>query len=84
MSFRVLPGPFISPNPAEFVGMRNGHHGSHQFLVDDFLKACTTDTLPPVNVWTAAKYCAPGIVAHESAKREGERLSIPDLGSAPA
>jgi len=69
--------------PVEFLGKHNGHHGSHQFLVDDFLKACTSGNLPPVNVWNAAKYCAPGIVAHESALREGEHLPIPDLGNAP-
>jgi len=69
--------------PREFASLGNGHFGSHQFLVDDFLKACASDTLPPVNVWTAASYCAPGIVAHRSALREGERLPIPDLGQAP-
>jgi len=69
--------------PQEFARLGNGHFGSHQFLVDDFLKACTSGKLPPVNVWTAAKYCAPGLVAHESAKREGELLPVPDLGSAP-
>lgn len=69
--------------PREFKGKENGHYGAHQFLVDDFLLACVSGTLPPVNVWTAAKYCAPGIVAHESALREGEQLRIPDLGSAP-
>lgn len=69
--------------PAEFAGKLNGHHGSHQFLVDDFLQACATETLPPVNVWTAAKYCAPGIVAHESALRQGEQLPVPDLGTSP-
>lgn len=69
--------------PAEFAGLPNGHFGSHQFLVDDFVRACTSNTLPPVNVWVAAKYCAPGIIAHESALRQGERLEIPDLGSAP-
>lgn len=69
--------------PVEFAGLPNGHFGSHQFLVDDFLKACVTHTHPPVNVWTAAKYCAPGIVAHASALREGEHLQIPDFGSAP-
>jgi len=70
--------------PREYASLSNGHFGSHQFLADDFVKACTSGTLPPVNVWTAAKYCAPGIIAHESAKREGETLQIPDLGSAPA
>jgi len=69
--------------PATFAGLNNGHHGSHQFLVDDFVVACTSGTLPPVNVWTAARYCVPGIKAHESAKQDGEQMVVPDLGSPP-
>ncbi len=70
--------------PKEFFGHRNGHLGSHQFLVLDFLEALTDGKLPPNNVWAAARYCLPGIVAHESAKRDGELLEIPDLGDPPA
>jgi hypothetical protein len=32
----------------------------------------------------AARYALPGIVAHESAVRGGERLAVPDLGAPPA
>jgi len=70
--------------PKEFIGQRNGHYGSHQFLADDFVKACATGRLPPNHIWAAAKYCAPGIVAHESAKQEGALLEVPDFGGAPA
>jgi predicted dehydrogenase len=68
--------------PAEFRGQPNGHEGSHQFLVDDFVQAVSSDEQPPVNVWEAAKYAAPGIVAHESAERDGEMLPVPDFGEA--
>lgn len=70
--------------PQEFAGLINGHEGSHQFLVDDFVRACVTMQLPPNHVWQAARYNAPGIVAHESALRDGESLAIPDFGDAPA
>lgn len=53
--------------PREFAGLPNGHEGSHQFLVVDFLEACVSGRIPPNNVWDSARYCAPGIVAHESA-----------------
>lgn len=66
--------------PAEFLPFRTGHEGSHQFLVDDFVTAVNTNTLPPVHVWQAARYNAPGIVAHASALKEGEHLGIPDFG----
>jgi len=69
--------------PKEFAGLRNGHQGSHQFLACDFIEACVNETLPPVHVWEAARYCVPGIVAHESAKQGGVLLEIPDFGDAP-
>ena len=70
--------------PREFDDLHNGHEGSHHFLVDDFVTAVNTRTLPPVNAWVAARYTLPGIVAHESARQGGARLEIPDFGDAPA
>lgn len=70
--------------PAEFDGLHNGHEGSHQFLVNDYVTACTTGRMPVLNAWTAARYTAPGLIAHESALAGGTRLDIPNFGSAPA
>ncbi len=70
--------------PSEFIGLPNGHEGSHQFLVLDFIDACLSGKQPPTNVWAAARYCVPGIVAHESAKRGGDLLRVPDFGDPPA
>ena len=69
--------------PAAFAGLPNGHAGSHQFLVDDFVNACVSRSLPPNNAWAAARYMLPGLVAHESAKRGGALLPVPDLGDSP-
>lgn len=69
--------------PPELRSLPNGHEGSHHFLTDDFVTAVAAETLPPVNAWVAARFTLPGIVAHESAIRGGERLPIPDLGDAP-
>lgn len=69
--------------PVEMAGLHNGHEGSHHFLVDDFVRAVQTRTLPPVNAWVAARYTLPGIIAHRSALANGERLPIPDFGDAP-
>jgi predicted dehydrogenase len=66
--------------PKEFAGMPSGHAGSHQFLVEDFVRACETRQQPPIHVWQAARYCVPGLVAHESAKQGGQLLEIPDFG----
>jgi predicted dehydrogenase len=69
--------------PQEFRGLDNGHEGSHQFLVDDFVRACTAGTVPPNHVWAAARYNLPGLVAHASAQRGGEVLTVPDFGPGP-
>jgi predicted dehydrogenase len=69
--------------PASFAGLPTGHDGSHHFLADDFVRAVTTGTLPPINAWVAANFTLPGVVAHQSARRGGERLAIPDLGAPP-
>ncbi|MFD4960348.1 Gfo/Idh/MocA family protein [Microbacterium sp. NPDC058389] len=68
--------------PAELRGLHNGHEGSHHFLVDDFVRAVESQLLPPVNAWTAARFTLPGVIAHESARRGGERLIVPDFGDA--
>jgi predicted dehydrogenase len=70
--------------PREFAGLPSGHAGSHQFLVDDFLRACVEGRATQNNVWQAARYAVPGLVAHESALRGGELLTIPDFGNPPA
>ena len=67
--------------PKEFLGLPNGHAGSHQFLVHDFVTACLENKLPPHNhVWDAARYLIPGLVGHESSLQGGVKLSVPDLG----
>ncbi|MBU0715855.1 MAG: Gfo/Idh/MocA family oxidoreductase [Verrucomicrobia bacterium] len=73
----------VSRLPKEFAGLPNGHCGSHQFLVDDFVKACVSGEQPPNNVWQAARYLVPGLIAHESAKQGGVLLEVPDFGDAP-
>ena len=65
--------------PASFAGLPNGHYGSHQFLAVDFVEACALGRPPSTSVWDAARYCAPGIVAHESARLGGTLLEVPDF-----
>ncbi|MFC7619397.1 Gfo/Idh/MocA family protein [Microlunatus sp. GCM10028923] len=70
--------------PKEFEGAHNGHEGSHHFLADDFVRAVTTKTQPPVSAWRAARFTLPGVVAYESAKQSGARIEVPDFGEGPA
>ena len=69
--------------PHSFADLPNGHWGSHQFLVDDFVTACVNGIQPPNNVWQAARYTIPWIIAHESAVRSGALLEVQDFGDAP-
>jgi predicted dehydrogenase len=66
--------------PAEFMDVPNGHAGTNVFLVNDFVRCVRDNKLPQNNVWQAARYNAPGIVALESARKDGELLKIPDFG----
>lgn len=66
--------------PREFIGLPNGHLGSHQFLVDDFLRCVNAGEQPPCNVWQAARYLVPGLIAHESAACGGQLMDVPDFG----
>ncbi len=66
--------------PPEFLEIHNGHAGTHVFLVNDFVRSVVENKLPQNNIWQAARYTAPGIVAHESCVRGGELMKIPDFG----
>jgi predicted dehydrogenase len=71
--------------PSEYAGLPDmgGEWGTNYFMVNEFIQAVGNKELPPNNVWTAARYTIPGIVAHESAMRGGELLEIPDFGDPP-
>jgi predicted dehydrogenase len=81
--YSVAPIHPVHRLPAEFKYLPNGHNGSHQFLVDDFVRACVVKQIPPNNAWDAARYVIPGLIAHQSALQDGQLLEIPDLGPAP-
>ena len=55
----------------------------HRFLADDFVRAVTTKTQPPVNAWKAARFTLPGVAAFESAQQGGARIPVPDFGEGP-
>ena len=80
-SFATIHEKYRDRLPESYRDRPNGHEGSHQFLTDDFVTAVVRGTIPTVSVWDAARYNAPGIVAHESSLRDGESLQIPDFGS---
>jgi hypothetical protein len=54
-----------------------GHGGSHGPLTHEFITAILEDREPLVNIHEALAMTIPGIVAHQSALKGGERLKIP-------
>lgn len=55
-----------------------GHGGSHGMLMDEFVSAVLQDRKPLVDVGVALNMTVCGIVAHESAMKDGETLKIPE------
>jgi len=55
------------------------HHGSHTFITDEFVTACLQNRRPTVDIYEALAYTVPGIIAHESALKGGEQLTIPQF-----
>src|SRR5690606_4813058 len=66
--------------PTELRHLHNGHESSHHFLEDNCVLAGATGAPTPVTAWQPARSTLPGFTAHESARRGGERLSIPVMG----
>jgi predicted dehydrogenase len=65
--------------PKEFLGLSNGHGGSHQFMVDDFVMDAVGVRKAPMNIYDAARFTLPGIWAHQSAQSSGLSLEIPQI-----
>lgn len=57
----------------------SGHEGSHTFLTHEFIDALTHNRRPAVDVYEALAYTVPGIIAHKSALKNGEKLQIPQF-----
>jgi predicted dehydrogenase len=54
-----------------------GHGGSHGYLMDEFITSIIQNRKPLVNIAVALNMTVAGIVAHQSALKDGELLKIP-------
>mgnify|MGYP005841049833 CR=1 FL=1 len=57
----------------------SGHGASHPFITNEFVMALVEDREPAIDLYESLAFCVPGIIAHESAKRDGEQLSVPQF-----
>jgi predicted dehydrogenase len=56
-----------------------GHGGSHGYLMNEFITSILEKRKPLVNVAWALNMSVAGIVAHQSAQKDGELLKIPQF-----
>lgn len=68
----VLEKPPLPPNVDP-----GGHGGSHGYLCEEFVSALLENRKPLVDIISALNMTVSGIVAHESALKDGELLKIP-------
>jgi hypothetical protein len=54
-----------------------GHGGSHGYLMNEFIDSILRNRTPWVDVAQALNMTVAGVVAHQSALKDGERLRIP-------
>jgi predicted dehydrogenase len=57
----------------------SAHGGSHTFITHEFIDALMKNRKPDVDIHEALAYTAPGIVAHQSALKNGEYMRVPSF-----
>jgi len=73
--------PDLSRPPLPPGVQPGGHGGSHGQLSHEFVLSILEDRAPLVDVAQALRMTVGGIVAHESALKDGERMKIPQYES---
>ena len=54
-----------------------GHDGSHGYLTNEFVTALLENRTPLINIALSLNMTVPGIIAHQSALKDGELLTVP-------
>jgi predicted dehydrogenase len=72
---KILPNLKRPPIPPGVDA--GGHGGSHGRLTDEFVTAILQDRNPVIDISMALNLTVPGIVAHQSALKDGELMNIP-------
>jgi len=82
---RPLKYPNYLEDPMLPPAMRHesGHGGSHTFLSAEFINALVEEREPAVDLYAALAMTVPGIVGHQSAMNNGERLKVPHFAAGP-
>ena len=70
--------PEIWRNPPE-EAKRAGHGGGDYFVIREFVDSILNDTKPPIDVYDALDFTAPGLVSEMSINQGGVPLPVPDF-----
>jgi len=65
--------------PESMRKLVGGHGGSSTFITHEFIDALVHQRVPSVNIYEALAYTVPGVIAHESALKDGALLKIPQF-----
>ena len=74
---KALPSVIHPPLPPGVAA--GGHGGSHGYLMNEFVTAILQNRTPLVNVAWSLNMTVAGIVAHQSALKDGELMKIPQF-----
>ncbi len=77
----TVGGNFDPLNPQISLenGGGGGHHGSHPYLVHEFVMSIIEERKPWIDEILGGNITAAGICAHESAMRNGEPIIVPEF-----
>ncbi|MBE0537314.1 MAG: Gfo/Idh/MocA family oxidoreductase [Phycisphaerae bacterium] len=76
----AMKEPVDTGRPTLPPGMpAGGHGGSHGLLTDEFITAILKDRDPMIDVYEALAMTVPGVAAHASALKDGERIKVPQF-----
>ncbi len=71
------PDYLKDPMLPEPMRHQSGHGGSQIFLSAEFINSLIEEREPSIDVYRALAITVPGIVGHQSAMKNGERLKVP-------
>ena len=58
-----------------------GHGGSHAYLTEEFVTALLKKRTPLIDIAWSLNMTVPGVIAHQSALKDGELLKVPQYAS---
>lgn len=73
---QAMPCTVVDPNAPE-EAKKGGHGTSEYYLIRDFLDAIAKNTRPPIDITRSLDFTIPGIIAHQSAMKNGEWMDVP-------